>query len=71
MKVQAAVIAIKFILKLLPMKTCNCIHVIRQQCGSFTAKRVFQYGKHQLKMSELGFFKNLQTRKVNSKIRTI
>ena len=52
MKLKAAVIAIKFILKLLPIRKCNYIHVIRQHYGLFFAKHVFQYGKHRLKMSK-------------------
>jgi hypothetical protein len=68
MKLKAAVIAIKFLLKLLPIKKSNYIHIIGQQYGSFISKNVFQYGKHQLKMSktrlDLDFLKTCKREKL-------
>jgi hypothetical protein len=52
MKFKAAVNAIKFLLKLLPIKKHNYLQIIRQQYGSFIMKNVYQYGKCQLKMSK-------------------
>ena len=50
MKFKAAANTIIFLLKLLPMKKQNYLHIIRQQHGSPIMKNVFQYGKCQLKM---------------------
>jgi hypothetical protein len=51
-KFKAAVISIKFLLKLLPIKKWNYIQIIRQHYGSFIGKNVFLYGKYQLMMSK-------------------
>ncbi|CAF1562230.1 unnamed protein product [Adineta ricciae] len=52
MKFKAAVNLIKFVLKLLPIKKWNYIHIIRQHYGSLIGKNVFLYGKYQLKLSK-------------------
>ena len=52
MKFKAAVNAIKFLLRILPMKEYNYLQIIRQRHGSFIMKNIFQYGKCQLKLSK-------------------
>ena len=53
MKFKAAVISIKFILKLLPMNETNYTQLIRQQHGSSVVANMFYFGKLQLKLSKV------------------
>ena len=52
MKFKAAVNVIRFIIKLIPIKKYNYVHMIRQHYWANMAKNVFDFGKLQLKMSK-------------------